>query len=964
MKKIIASIFILTLSVNVFSQSCEEKWVDSVFNSLTLEQQVGQLMNLRANQPNKDFDIKIEEYIEKYNIGGVTFFRTDAEDLLLQANEWQSQAQTPMMIAIDGEWGLGMRINDGISYPYQMTLGAIANDSLIAEMGRQIAEQCLRIGVNVNFAPDIDVNNEPNNPVIGFRSFGEDPDNVARKGAAYALALQNNGVLPSMKHFPGHGNTSTDSHHALPIIKNSMEEIEKIELVPFQYAIDKGVKGAMVGHLYFPALEPVVNQSSSLSKNIVTDLLRNKMNYDGIIFTDGLEMKGAYNGIATDSVCLYALMAGNDVMLLPINAEASMKIIIEAAKNNTEVRNRVEESCKKVLRHKYQIGLNEYHPQKTERLNNDLNQNKYFSLKQRLYNEAITMLENKNEILPLKSVSDKKIAVVTFGKDNFISNKLKENGIKNTALLLNNNASEEEIKRTVKQLKSYDYVIVNIRNTSSYPSKNYGITPSVASLVDKLNKNNKVIINLFGSPYALDKLSLNKNVSAILVGYEDNQMVANAIADVLVGKISPKGKLPVSANKYKCGTGLSFENYLSPETLSVSLIDNQYIRKIDSLLIDGISQKAYPGCQVLAMKDGKIIFERNYGKFTYEGEQLVHNDALYDIASLTKLFASSFALMKLYDEGKLNLNSTLGDYFPFMNQSDKGNIRLIEFLTHQSGLTSWIPIYKMTCEGNVPNMNYFRENIDENHTVRVAKNLYISDEFRYEIYDTIMKSELKEKKYKYSDLGFYFVPEIVKAITNQSFESFLQENFFEPLNLNHICFRPLNKHDISNIVPTEDDKYFRNQLICGDVHDQTAALFGGVSGHAGLFSNARDLAVMMQLLLNGGYANGTQFISEETINYFTSAPFADNENRRGIGFDKPELDPEAKNYTPSKQSSMASFGHTGFTGTFAWADPANNLIVIFLSNRVYPTSDNNKLSKLNLRTEIHDLFYKAVNVEL
>lgn len=953
MKKIILSVF-LFLSLNILAQNNETHWVDSVFNSLTLEQQVGQLVNLRANQPNKDFDAKVDEYIAKYNIGGVTFFRTDAEKLLLQSNEWQAMAQTPMMIAIDGEWGLGMRINDGLSYPYQMTLGAITNDSLIAEMGRQIAEQCTRLGINVNFAPDIDVNNEPNNPVIGFRSFGEDPDNVARKGLAYALALQNNGVITSMKHFPGHGNTVTDSHHALPIVKNSLEEIYKIELVPFKYLIDNGVNGAMVGHLYFPALEPVVNQSSSLSKNIVTDLLKNEMNYDGIIFTDGLEMKGAYNGIDPDSVCLQALMAGNDVLLLPINVDASMKIIIDAAKNNEEVRSRVEESCKKVLRHKYQIGLNEYQPQTTERLDNDLNQKRYFALKQRLYNEAVTMLENKKEILPLKKDSDKKIAVVTFGKDNAVSAKLTENGIKNTALLMSADASEEEIKRTVKQLKSYDYVVLNIRNISSYPSKNYGITPSMISFVKKLANSNKLILNIYGSPYALDKFTFGRNLSALLVGYEDNAMVVNAITDILVGKQSPKGKLPVSVKNYKCGSGYEFKGFLSPETLQVSLLDNQYIRKIDSLLLDGIAQKAYPGCQVLAMKDGNIIYEANYGKFTYEGEQAVHPEAVYDIASLTKVFASTFALMKLYDEGKIDLNSTLGDYFPFMNQSDKGGIKLIEFLTHQSGMTPWIPIYKV-CGGE-----YLRTSIDEEHTLRVAQNLYISEDFKYQIYDTIMKSELKEKKYKYSDLGFYFIPEIVEAVTNQSFESYLQENFYEPLNLNHICFKPLHKHDISNIVPTEDDKYFRNQLICGDVHDQTAALFGGISGHAGLFSNARDLAVMMQLLLNGGYANGTQFISEATVNYFTSAPFAENENRRGIGFDKPEIDPEAKYYTPSKRSSMSSYGHSGFTGTFAWADPENDLIVIFLSNRVYPTSDNNKLSQLNLRTEIHDLFYKAV----
>ncbi len=953
MRKIIFSLFLL-ISINIYAQNDEDRWVDSVFNSLTLEQRVGQLFNLRANDPNKDFNDYVEEYIERYNIGGVTFFRTDADKLLMQANDWQSKAQTPLMIAIDGEWGIGMRINDGISYPYQMTLGAITNDSLIAEMGRQIAEQCTRLGINVNFAPTVDVNNEPDNPVIGFRSFGEDPDNVAHKGLAYALALQNNDVLPSMKHFPGHGNTVTDSHYGLPIVKNSLEEINKIELVPFKYLIENGVKGAMVGHLYFPALEPVANQSSSLSKIMVTDLLKNDLDYDGLIFTDGLEMKGAYNGMDPDSVCLQAIMAGNDVLLLPLEFEPSLQIIVDAANNNNEVNDRVEESCKKILRHKYRLGLNNYKEQKTENLQNDLHQNRYYTLKQRLYNESVTMLVNKKETLPLKADSDKKIAVVTFGKDKSFSKKLSKKGISNKSFLININASDEEIKRTAKQMKSYDYVILNIRNTSNYPSKNYGITSSMLNFIKYMPNSTKLIVNLYGNPYAVDKFSFGRNLISLLVGYEDNEMVENALVDVIVGNRSPKGKLPVSLKKFKCGYGLEFSGFLTPETLPVSLIDNKYIHQIDSLVLDAIKQKVFPGCQIIALKDGRIIYDKNYGKYTYEGEQFVHYDAVYDIASLTKVFASTFALMKLYDDGKIDLNSTLGDYFPFMNQSDKGEIKLIELLTHQSGFTPWIPIYKYVDSG------YLREYIDEEHTIRVARNLYLSDDFKYQIFDTIMNSKLKEKKYKYSDIGFYFIPSIVESITNQSFETYLEENFYGPLNLNHICFTPLNDIDINNIVPTEDDDYFRNQLILGDVHDQTAALFGGVSGHAGLFSNARDLAVMMQLLLNGGYANGTQFISEETINYFTSAPFADNENRRGIGFDKPELDPEAKYYTPSKQSSMSSFGHTGFTGTFAWADPENQLIVVFLSNRVYPTSDNNKISKLNIRTKVHDLFYKAV----
>ena len=953
MKKIVFTLLLL-ISINIYAQNDEDRWVDSVYNTLTLEQRVGQLFNLRANDPNKEFNDYIDDYIERYNVGGVTFFRTDAEKLLKQANEWQSKAQTPMMIAIDGEWGIGMRINDGISYPYQMTLGAITNDSLIAEMGRQIAEQCTRLGINVNFAPTVDVNNEPDNPVIGFRSFGEDPDNVAHKGLAYALALQTNAVLPSMKHFPGHGNTVTDSHYGLPVVKNSLEEINEVELIPFKYLIDNGVKGAMVGHLYFPALEPVANQSSSLSKIMVTDLLKTDLNYDGLIFTDGLEMKGAYNGMDPDSVCLQAIMAGNDVLLLPLDFEPSMQIIVDAANNNEEVNDRVEESCKKILRYKYRLGLNNYKEQRTENLQNDLHKNRYYALKQRLYNESVTMLVNKKGTLPLNPDSDKNIAVVTFGKDKSISKKLSKKGIDNNAFLINVNASDEEIKRTAKQMRSYDYVILNIRNTSNYPSRNYGITASMVDFVKKVPNSTKLIINIFGNPYAVDKFSFGRNTAALLVGYEDNEMVENAIIDVIVGNRSPKGKLPVSLNKFKCGYGLEFDGFLTPETLPVSLIDNKYVHQIDSLILDAIEQKVFPGCQVLALKEGKIIYDKNYGKYTYEGESPVHYDAVYDIASLTKVFASTFAMMKLYDDGKIDLNSTLGDYFPFMNQSDKGDIKLIELLTHQSGFTPWIPIYKYV------ESSHLRECIDEEHTVRVARNLYLSDDFKYQIFDTIMNSELKEKKYKYSDIGFYFIPSIVESITNQSFETFLEENFYDPLNLNHICFTPLNDIDITNIVPTENDNYFRNQLIHGDVHDQTAALFGGVSGHAGLFSNARDLAVMMQLLLNGGYANGTQFISEETINYFTSAPFADNENRRGIGFDKPDLDPDAKYYTPSKQSSMSSFGHSGFTGTFAWADPENQLIVIFLSNRVYPTSDNNKISKLNIRTKIHDLFYKAV----
>ena len=958
MRKIYLLLTLLLWCFVAAAQTEEDQWVDSVYNSLTNEQRVGQLINVRANLPNKPYFAEVQGLIERYNIGGVTFFRTDAEPLLKQVNEWQTMAQTPLMVAIDGEWGLGMRLNDGMSYPYQMTLGAIQNQELIGEMGRQIAEQCRRIGINVDFAPDIDVNNEPQNPVIGMRSFGEDPKQVAQRGAQYALALQNNGVLPTMKHFPGHGDTKTDSHEALPKIDKKLKQIKKTELYPFDYLTHEGVAGAMVGHIYMPALEPQNNLSSSISKNIVKSLFKDEMGFDGIIFSDAMEMKGAYQGIHPDEVGLKALLAGIDVILMPMNPENTILNIVNQI-DNEEVASRVEESCKKVLRYKYRLGLTENQQPSELFVDNDLHQLKYYNLKQRLYNEAVTMIRNEKETLPLDK--SQKIAVVTFGKKDNVTEKLEDEGYDVCGYLINGDLNGTKKSQIINELKNYRQVVVNIQNTSIYATRNFGINDNMTDFVKEITKNNKIIFNLFACPYALDKFTFKKTPAAIVIGYEDTKEAVNAVVDVMTGKMNPIGKLPVSiGKKYKAGTGLSFEGMLTPESLPVELIDNEYIREVDSIALNGIEIGAYPGCQILAMKDGKIIYDKCFGHFTYDGEHEVQSDDVYDIASLTKVFATTFAIMKLYDDGKISLETKLSDYFPYLKNTNKKDIRLIEVMTHQAGLTGWIPIYKTMLKNDQPDPDIFRKSIDEDHTVRVAKDMYISKDFNFAICETVKDSDTIKKKYKYSDLGFYLLPKIVEMVTNMPFEQYLEESFYKPLNLNHIYYKPLKHIDIDKIAPTENDTYFRMQLLQGDVHDQAAALMGGVSGHAGLFANARDLAVMMQLLLNEGYANNRQFLSSYTIKKFTSAPFVDNMNRRGIGFDKPEVDPSVTYYTPAKQSSMRSFGHTGFTGTFAWADPENGLVVIFLSNRVYPDANNNKLSQNDIRTKIHEAFYNAV----
>lgn len=958
MKKIYFWISFLIVNVVAVAQTDEDRWVDSVFNSLTVEQRVGQLINVRANNPNAEALPYLDELIARFNIGGVTFFRTDANRLLRQANKWQSMAQTPMMIGIDGEWGLGMRLNDGISYPYQMTLGAVQNLELIGEMGQQIAEQCRRLGINIDFAPDVDVNSEPSNPVIGVRSFGEDPVSVAQRGTQYALALQNNGVLPTMKHFPGHGDTKTDSHLSLPVVNKKLKQINKTELYPFSYMIGQGVGGAMVGHLYMPALEPVKNLSSSISKNVVTKLLKDEMGFEGIIFSDAMEMKGAYQGIHPDSVGLKAIMAGIDVVLMPLNPENTIKIIVNQY-NADAVSWRVDESCKKVLRYKYRLGLNHYQPQNEAGLDNDLHLKRYDNLKQQLYNEAVTLLSNKKDVLPLNR--DKTIAVLTFGKTDAVAKQLSADGYDVRSYLIGDNLNNAEKQRIIKDLDTYEVVVVSIQNTSIYASKNFGIKAEVADFVKAVSGRKKIVLDLFACPYALKKLDFKKEPAAILIGYEDNAMAVNAVVDVMTGRQNPIGRLPVTINgKYKKGTGLSYEGMLTPQSLPVELIDNEYIGKIDSIALDGIAMQAYPGCQIVALKDGKVIYDKCFGHFTYEDDHEVQPDDVYDIASLTKVFATTFAIMKLYDEGKISLESKLGDYFPYLRRTDKGDVKIIDIMTHQAGLTAWIPIYKNTMLDGKPDAGFYRKEIDEDHTVRVAEGMYISEDFRYDFFETVKESPMTEKKYKYSDLGFYYLPRIVEMVTNRPFEKYLDDNFYKPLNLSHIYYKPLRHTTADKIAPTENDTCFRMQLLCGDVHDQAAAMMGGVAGHAGLFAAARDLAVMMQLLLNDGYANNRQFISGYTVKKFTSAPFADDLNRRGIGFDKPEVDPDVPYYTPAKQSSMRSFGHTGFTGTFAWADPENNLIVIFLSNRVYPDAGNNKLAKYNIRTKIHEMFYEAV----
>lgn len=985
------SFLALTLSVGqAIAQTAEDRWVDSVYNSLTTEQRVAQLICMRANQPDKPYYQDVAKYIKQYNIGGVCFFRNDLEAQVEQTNAWQAQAQTPLMVSIDAEWGLAMRLKNTIAYPYQMTLGAVNDNDLIFSMGQQIAEQCQRMGIHVNFAPVADVNSNAANPIIGMRSFGENPQTVGEKATAYALGMQSKGLITSMKHFPGHGNTATDSHMTLPTVTRTLDEVRDIELAPFRYMIENGVNGAMVGHLYFPAIEKVKNTSSSLSYGVVTELFKEQMGFNGLIFTDGLDMKGVSEKVRQDSVPYVAFMAGNDVLILPTNVPFAIKTIKAAAERDSKAAARLEESCKKILRYKYRAGLNHYKPASTSNLMADLKKDEYKDLRARLYEEAVTLLRNDNQVIPL--ANNKKIAVVTIGNSkNDIYNGLVNNGLNVKSFVTQKDDIASKSKEWLKTLESYDLVVVSIEKTTMFANKNYGITDETVNFFNRLVAQNDVILNLFACPYALDLFRINNSVKGLIVGYQDEVPAVNAVVKILTGEMVARGILPVSTSKFKCGDGIvamapTPKEHILPEKeepakiiipttivepveqvtvvpLPKGTMKKSFESRLDSIAVSGIRTGAYPGCQLMALKDGKVVYDKCFGNFTYSGGRQVQPDVLYDIASCTKIFASTLAIMKLYDQGKIDLNKTLADFFPYLKGKAHGNLKLIEIMTHQAGLKAWVPFYKVTVDENGPKPEFYSNQIDERHNVRVAENLYLINDYADRIFDSVSKTPLGKAKYLYSDMGFYYIPKIVKLITNQNIEDFLKQEFYAPMGLYHICYKPLLHFSREQIAPTEIDTIFRFQLVWGDVHDQAAAMMGGVAGHAGLFSNAGDLAAIMQMLVDEGVYNGRRYLKAETVRYFTKAPFAaSNDNRRGIGFDKLPIGKKGT-CTASKLGSMQGYGHTGFTGTFVWADPANKTVIVFLSNRVYPNAEPNKLVKTGIRSLLHDVLYEAYPVQ-
>lgn len=960
----------LCASAQPASTLTADQWVDSVFKKLTKEQKIAQLMVVRlsAIDPNTRkisfYDAQVEEAIRKYNIGGICLFQGGPIKQVGIINRFQNIAATPLLICIDAETGLGMRMDSVLILPRQMMLGAMQDPQLMYQYGKVVGEQCKRAGIQVNYAPVVDINNNPDNPVINDRSFGEDKYKVASFAIQYMKGMQDVGVMACAKHFPGHGDVAVDSHKDLPVINKTRAQLDSLELYPFREIFKAGVGSVMVAHLYIPAIDNTANRASSLSYKNITELMRKEIGYNGLTFTDALEMKGVAKFFPDGEVSAQSLIAGNDMLCLPGDIPGSIKKIKEAIKKKKMSWADIDMHVKKVLYAKYQYGLANWKPTETYHLTEDLNAQSIV-LKRTVAENALTLLRNDDpSVLPLKEFAGKRVAYVGIGtaKENAFSKRMRED-YQAHVYFFDYKANEIKANSLLELLKNdYDIVITGIHNYARYPANNFGISKTAVTLVQRIEQQFKNTTLVFGNPYAVKNFCNAKNIIAC---YDDDEITQQTAADLLIGRFAAKGKLPVTVCEYfTYGTGITTAKLLTEIAPSAVGLNADKLEAIDSIVEDGIKKKAFPGGVVLVAKDGKIVFEKAYGHLTYDNTLPVYRETIYDMASVTKIMATTLSVMKLYEEGKIEFQKTIGDYLPWTKGSDKENLKLWGLLLHQAGLKSFIPFYKETIDSlhnNEASGKFYTFKKDSAYAVRVADNLFMRTDWKDTMYSRVLQSELGPSyRYVYSDNDFIFLGKIVEAISGTTLDNYVKTNFYDKLGLTATGYLPRNRYPLVYIAPTEKEIGFRNQVLQGDVHDPGAAMFGGVAGHAGLFSNAYDMALLAQLLLNGGIFNGQRFFKQQTVDLFTA--YHSEISRRGLGFDKPEKDNATrKDPYPCLSASPKTFGHTGFTGTCVWMDPEHNLTFVFLSNRVNPDGgSNNKLGQMNIRPKIMETIYQAM----
>jgi|TARA_B110000908_G_scaffold25338_1_gene29218 beta-glucosidase-like glycosyl hydrolase/CubicO group peptidase (beta-lactamase class C family) len=941
----------------VVGDEYQEKWVDSVYSSMNLVQKVGQLFVVQAfSNKGVSHSKKISNEIINNAIGGLIFSNGSPKKQINLTNSYQELSNIPLLIGMDAEWGLSMRLDSTFSFPWNMTLGAIKDNMLIKQVGSRIAAHCKRIGVNFNFAPVVDINTNPNNPIIGNRSFGESIENVSLKSLNFMKGQQEMNVLSSAKHFPGHGDTSTDSHKTLPIIKHKKERILNVELKPFINLINNGLESVMIAHLEVPSLEKTIGLPSTLSYSIVTELLKNDLGFKGLIITDALEMKGLSSFKSTGNLDMLAFKAGNDILLMSENVSEGVNSIIDEYNKGSISEIRLSHSVKKILKAKYKVGLNKSSVISTINLDNDLNNISDKILNEQLVERSLTVVKNKENIIPITDLK-KKIGYMSFGNDSAVSFFSHLNKYSKVDEIVNIN-----LKNSDSIISKYNTIIIGVHANSKTPWNSYKINKKEIDLINHIAKKVDVILNVFGSPYTLKPFKSIRSIKGVIVSYQNSIIFQQKSAQLIFGALNSKGRLPVSIGKlFDVGDGIKIKHinrlsYGTPESVSMSSIK---LRKIDSLANIAIDSAMTPGLQLLIAKDGRVVYNKNFGYLTYDKKSKVKNNTIYDLASLTKILVTLPIVMKLVETGTINLDTKLKEILPSYVDSNKSNITIKEMLSHYSNLKSWIPFYKSTLDSitKKPKNLYYNSVYSNKHNIKVSENLYLLSSYKDSINSLIKNSELNKEKYRYSDLPYYILKLYIEDYYSNDLSSLINSQLFNEIGMPKASYYPKEITSTNNIAPTEIDNYFRFGEIRGTVHDMGAAMQGGIGGHAGLFSNANDIAKIMQMYLQGGQYGNKKYFNKSTIDLFNKCYYCEDDNRRGVGFDKPQIEGDGPT---CGCISMQSFGHSGWTGTYTWADPEEKIVYVFLSNRSYPESKENKLLKYNIRTDIQKLIYESI----
>ncbi len=909
------------------------QWADSVFQSLTMEQHIGQLflVPIYSNGTEQQHE-KIEHIIQKYDIGGLVFMDNNANRQIELINRFQKISTVPLLIAADN--GLNY---SSTTFPDQLAIGAIQNDSLNYQLGLEQARQMKLTGINMNLGPSVLLGNEKFTGVIS-----DDTKTVEQKALTQMKGIQAEGLLTCGVYFPGLYDDGLINNRLIDK-KNNKNFFQKY-ITPFQSLINNNVDAIMVSH----AITSLDNKNipSSLSETTIS-VLKKELNFNGLIISDDFNKKIIQDKYNAGKAEALSFAAGVD-MLITSDVGASIKNIKKLIKRKKLSHGRLNESATKILALKSNAGVVQPKEIVVDNLFFKLSTPKTKILSQELYRQSVTIARDVSDAIPIKVLDEKSFASLSIGEGSEFTETLDK-----YTTFSHYNLSRD-YTRLEKNLPLYDYVIIGVFN------ENWN--ESTVTFINKLSLKTNVILCSFINPYKLKEFY---GVSTVVVAYTDDEEYQNVVPQIIFGSLPALGKLPISITiDIPNGTGI-VTNTLDrlafglPEEVGM---DSKVLRKIDKIAIEAIEEQGTPGCQILVAKNGKIILNKSYGYYTYDSITPVDDHTVYDIASITKVAATTQAIMFLEERGAIDLDKKVSQYLPELRGTNKENMILRDILTHQAGLWPFLPFWKQVMPDTNNNTHYMSQYRDSIFSSQISDGLFGSELIRDSLWQWVKDSKLRTKEYrkpydyKYSDMGYYLLLKLIEKTINQPIEEFLQQNFYDPLGLSTLCYSPLCKYPLSLVAPTEYDNYFRKTLVDGLVHDQGAAMLGGVAGHAGLFSNALDLAKLMQMNLQDGKYGGSTYFMKGTVERFTSQQY--ESNRRGIGWDKPVLG--EWNSPTSRFSSSKTFGHSGFTGTAVWVDPEFQLVYVFLSNRIYPDAENKKLIKNNIRTRIQDLIYQSI----